>query len=267
MLNQLPKKLNKEPLLDAVFEIRFSALIPASSILPGIFFDKLDGEKDVSQLHVGDLPKQIRDSDPNLRFAPVTRILWKDFILLIGDRIIAVGCKMPYVGWEKFSKIIIQIVKIVGEIKEDMKGRFDIVISQNSFEHFNNPIGVLNIMKELLKPRGKIYITFGPPWYAPYGAHMHYFIQIPWVNILFSERSLMSARSKFRNDGATKFKEVEGGLNKMTVKKFNDIIDRNDLIIDYIKYDCVKGMNFLAKIPILNELFINNIRCILTKVN
>lgn len=157
------------------------------------------------------------------------------------------------------------IVKVVDKIKKNLKGSFDIVISQNSFEHFNDPSDVLDNMKELLKPGGKIYITFGPPWYAPYGAHMHFFTKIPWVNILFSEKTIMSVRSKFRNDKAKKFEEVEGGLNKMTVAKFNYLIKKSGLTIDYLAYNCVKGKNFLSKIPIIKELFINNISCILTK--
>ena len=116
MINKLPRKLNKEPLLDAVFEMRFSSLAPASSILPGIFFNKLDGEKVISQLPASELPKQIRDTDPNLQFAPIIRILWKDFVLLIGDRNVAVSCKMPYAGWIRFREAILQIVKILGEV-------------------------------------------------------------------------------------------------------------------------------------------------------
>lgn len=37
MAEKLPIKLNKEPLLDAIFEVRFSMITPASNILPGIF--------------------------------------------------------------------------------------------------------------------------------------------------------------------------------------------------------------------------------------
>jgi SAM-dependent methyltransferase len=157
-------------------------------------------------------------------------------------------------------------VKIVEKLEEDQKASFDIVFSQNSFEHFKDPKDILNLMKELLKPGGKIYLTFGPPWYSPYGAHLHYFTKVPWVNLLFSERTLMNVRSRFRNDGATKFEEVEGGLNKMSVAKFYDIIQKSGMLIEYLKYDCVKGLNFLSKVPVAKELFTNNITCILTKV-
>jgi hypothetical protein len=38
MTNKLPTKLKKEPLVDAVFELRFYSSAPASSIFPGFFF-------------------------------------------------------------------------------------------------------------------------------------------------------------------------------------------------------------------------------------
>jgi len=116
MPNKLPTKLKKEPLLDAVFEIRFSTQVPASSVLPGILFNKLDGKKILEQLPPTQLPKQMRDADPNLRFAPLIRIQWKEYLLLIGDWNVAVGCKMPYPGWTNFKNAIIQVANILKEV-------------------------------------------------------------------------------------------------------------------------------------------------------
>jgi len=117
MSDKLPTKLKKEPLLDAVFEIRFSSKVPASSILPGILFNNLSGEKIIEQQPAAQLPKQMRDVDPNLQFAPLIRIQWKEYILLIGDRNVAIACKMPYPGWTKFKNAIIQVVKILSEVE------------------------------------------------------------------------------------------------------------------------------------------------------
>ena len=120
MVSDLPKRLNKEPLIDAVFEMRFSVSDSVSgvtsSILPGILFEKLDGKKTIEQLSVSGLPKQLRDTDPNLRFTPVVRILWENFLILIGDRVLAVASKIPYVGWLTFREAILQVVGIVGDI-------------------------------------------------------------------------------------------------------------------------------------------------------
>lgn len=150
-------------------------------------------------------------------------------------------------------------------ISVELRGGFDIVISQNSFEHFPDPKSVLDDMASLLKPDGKILITFGPPWYSPYGSHMHFFCKVPWINLLFSEATVMKARSHFRSDGALKYEDVTSGLNKMSIRKFEQIVNSSGLEIQYRKYRCVKGVNILGTIPIVRELFINSVTVILKK--
>ncbi len=151
------------------------------------------------------------------------------------------------------------------ELKNSMRGKFDIVISQNSFEHFNDPLNILNEMNSALNPNGVIMITFGPPWFAPHGSHMQFFVKIPWINILFDEKTVMNVRKHFRNDGAVTYDTVEGGLNKMTVSKFEKIIVNSGMNLRYKKYDCIKKLNVFSKIPLIRELFINQISCIIDK--
>jgi len=94
----------------------------------------------------------------------------------------------------------------------------EVIVSLDAFEHFEDPAGVLGIMHRLLKPRGVVIASFGPPWYHPLGGHL--FSVFPWAHLLFSEQALIRWRSHFRADGATRFGEVEGGLNQMTVARF-----------------------------------------------
>lgn len=156
-------------------------------------------------------------------------------------------------------------VQFADKLESHFNSKFDIVISQNSMEHFGNPVEVLNIMKSALNQKGVILITFGPPWFAPYGSHMHFFTKMPWVNILFSEETVMRVRAHFRNDGAKRYEEVESGLNKMTVSIFERIISECGLKIEFIKYDCIKDINFLGKVPLIRELFVNRVSCALIK--
>lgn len=106
----LPKRLEKEPLIDAVFEIRFQSATPASSILPGLLFGRLEGEKKIEKLPIAQLPEQVRISDPNLKYAPVLRIVWKNFSLMISDNGLTVGCMLPYPGWSSFKEIILEVI-------------------------------------------------------------------------------------------------------------------------------------------------------------
>jgi SAM-dependent methyltransferase len=156
-------------------------------------------------------------------------------------------------------------VRFTDSWEKSFAEKFDMVISQNSMEHFDNPINIFNRMKSALKPHGVMLITFGPPWFAPYGSHTQFFTKLPWVNLFFDEKTIIKVRSNFRNDGAKSFKEVEGGLNKLTVAGFEKIIAESGIQIIYRKYDCVKGLDALGKIPLIRELFINRISCIIQR--
>ena len=155
-------------------------------------------------------------------------------------------------------------LSFVAAATPEMAGGFDVVISQNSFEHFGDPASVLALMRDLIHDSGCLLVSFGPPWYAPYGSHMHFFCKLPWINVLFPEKVVMNVRNRFRDDGATRYEEVESGLNRMSVGKFERIIRASGLRIDYQNYRCVKGVNLLGRIPIVRELFINHISVILS---
>lgn len=117
MATSLPTKLNKEPLIDAVFEVRFSSKVPASVILPGFLFNNLGGDNNIESLPMATLPKVVRDANPQLKFAPLSRVDWDLFYINISDFSVSVSCKYPYSGWSKFKPAIREIVDIIAESK------------------------------------------------------------------------------------------------------------------------------------------------------
>ena len=98
----------------------------------------------------------------------------------------------------------------------------DIIVSLDAFEHFSDPAKMLLLMSTLLRPQGEVLASFGPTWYHPLGGHL--FSVFPWAHLLFSEASLLRWRSEFKTDGATRFHEVAGGLNQMTIHKFEKLV-------------------------------------------
>jgi len=149
-------------------------------------------------------------------------------------------------------------------IGPDMLGGFDVAISQNSFEHLADPASALRQLRHAVRPRGLVLITFGPPWLAPYGSHMYFFTNLPWVHLLFSERTVMRVRSRFRSDGAQRYEEVEGGLNRMTVGRFERLVRASGLQPKWKRYRCIRGLDALANIPAARELCINVVSCVLS---
>jgi hypothetical protein len=77
-------------------------------------------------------------------------------------------------------------------------------------------------MDTLLKPEGEVAASFGPTWHHPLGGHL--FSVFPWAHLIFSEEALIRWRSGFKTDGATRFGEVAGGLNQITIRRFERIV-------------------------------------------
>jgi CelD/BcsL family acetyltransferase involved in cellulose biosynthesis/SAM-dependent methyltransferase len=102
------------------------------------------------------------------------------------------------------------------------KGIADFVISLDSFQHFEDPSAMLELINELLRPGGELLSCFGPPWKHPYGGHA--FSAFPWSHLLFRELALVSWYNKVKHEAISRYEEVSGGLNRMTVAKFEMLV-------------------------------------------
>lgn len=98
----------------------------------------------------------------------------------------------------------------------------DVILTTDAFEHFAEPAKMLALMGALLKPDGYLLVEFGYPWYHPLGGHT--FSVFPWAHFVFTESALMRWWSDFKTDGATRFHEIDGGLNKMTVRRWERVV-------------------------------------------
>jgi SAM-dependent methyltransferase len=111
----------------------------------------------------------------------------------------------------------------------------DAIYSLDAFEHFADPAAILEAMHRLLKPGGRVHASFGPTWYHPLGGHL--FSVFPWAHLIFSERALLRWRADIRNDGATRFGEVAGGLNQMSIRRFERLVRQSSFVCESI--ECV----------------------------
>ena len=120
-----------------------------------------------------------------------------------------------------------QGVGSVCEFVESTSETADIVFSLDSFEHFDDPADILRRMARLVGESGEVWISFGLPWLHPYGGHL--FSVFPWAHLVFTESALIRWRSDFKSDGATRFNEVAGGLNQMTIGRFEKLVEASPL--------------------------------------
>ena len=136
--------------------------------------------------------------------------------------------------------------------------RVDVIVSLDAFEHFAHPAEVLCQMRRLLKPSGAVYISFGPTWFHPYGGHL--FSVFPWAHLVFTERALLRWRSGFKTDGATRFCEVDGGLNGMTVRRFESLVRESGFRVESLEAIPIRHTPKAAH-RLLREFVTSLVRC------
>ena len=94
----------------------------------------------------------------------------------------------------------------------------------------------LREMRDALRPGGLLLITFSPPWFSPWGAHMNFFCRLPWVHLIFSEATVHRVRALYRETGTMTYGPE---LNRMTLAKFERIIAESGMRVRSVKYTAV----------------------------
>lgn len=120
MAEHIPKRLKKEPLIEAIWQIQFEPAEnqPIGDILPGMLFSALRKEQSnwrLQRLAAAEIPPLVAQRDANLRYAAKYRIASDDepFLYHLGDRVVTLNCRTPYVGWEVFSARINSLIEIL----------------------------------------------------------------------------------------------------------------------------------------------------------
>jgi 2-polyprenyl-3-methyl-5-hydroxy-6-metoxy-1,4-benzoquinol methylase len=145
--------------------------------------------------------------------------------------------------------------------KED----YDLLTSLDCMEHVEDPMATLYSIYAALKPGGKALISFGPPWYAPYGPHMHFFTKVPWVHLIFSEKTVLNVRQLYRLDSPAKTYR-EAGLGKLSIAKWERTLEKQPwFTVESNNYTTVRDLPLVGRIPIARELLINNVATVLRK--
>jgi SAM-dependent methyltransferase len=125
--------------------------------------------------------------------------------------------------------------------------RADVIVAIDSFEHFADPAAILRTMRTMLRRDGRVIASFGPTWYHPLGGHL--FSVFPWAHLIFTEKALIRWRSDFKSDGATRFGEVAGGLNQMTIARFERLVEESPF-----RFETLELVPIRKLAPIANRL-------------
>lgn len=136
----------------------------------------------------------------------------------------------------------------------------DVIVSIDSFEHFAEPAQILRIMADLLRPGGRVVASFGPTWFHPLGGHL--FSVFPWAHLLFTEAALIRWRSDFKTDGARRFADVAGGLNQMTIGRFERLVAASPFHVVQIEAVPIRRLRPIAN-ALTREFTTAIVRCTL----
>lgn len=155
----------------------------------------------------------------------------------------------------------------------ELRGTIDCAYSIDSFEHYARPDLVIDQLHQLLAPRGRLLISFGPPWRNPYGCHLRYLCRWPWIHLLFAEETILAVRALYRDDGARAFEDVEGGLNRMTLARFLQLVQASSFQLDLFRpvplstrfLDRPRSWHRLLTSPLTREYVTSVVLCRLIK--
>lgn len=107
---RIPTSLQKQPVIEAAFELRYSKDTQVSEIVPGFLFHALGCKKPVISLPPSQIPKNVREDDEQLHYAIVSRLEVEDYYIGLSDHGIVISTSGAYKGWTDFKKMILKVL-------------------------------------------------------------------------------------------------------------------------------------------------------------
>ncbi len=97
---QLPIRINPCPIVEAIFEVRFSAKESWATI-PGLLYNHIRGRfHEQKQLPLAQVPEDLRRQDPGMAYLPLMQFISPDFLIQLGPQVVGLATKPKnYPGW------------------------------------------------------------------------------------------------------------------------------------------------------------------------
>lgn len=140
MVKKIPVQIDRPPIIESILELRFSS--PSGELLVGQLYGVLSEKYPSSEkLAPADIPLQIRESEPNFRYAPHYSLTKEGFNVGIGPHVVSLACKIteerPYPGWRLYKKELESLVEDINPV---------LTKAINSFERIG--LRYINLLKE-----------------------------------------------------------------------------------------------------------------------
>jgi uncharacterized protein (TIGR04255 family) len=112
-MKKIPSIIDKCPIIESVFEIRFESLYPPEAVF-GIFFQNINSifnEAELIKLPIMQLPEAVRLTDPNLAYQAHHRLQKSNLSISLGPRVLIFSIQQPYSGWHEWTTFIKKVLK------------------------------------------------------------------------------------------------------------------------------------------------------------
>ncbi len=153
---------------------------------------------------------------------------------------------------------------------------FDMVVANDSMEHFPHPDIALREFERVLKPGGTLFLFF-TPWGSPLGSHLYDWIKTPWCHLLFPESLLeemirreLSSRGHEdpAGEAAKQMESYRTTINRITVRSYHRMLKSfPDLEVIHEDLNSVKfrSLDRICGVWLIGELFTNTVISFLRK--
>jgi SAM-dependent methyltransferase len=154
----------------------------------------------------------------------------------------------------------------------------DLVVLHDVFEHLDRKPEMIEKLKRLMKPAGRLLITF-PPYYSAYGAHQQHLrssvARIPFFHLLPFSVSFLVPR--LRREAPEIVEEVQKlGRLRMGMRKFEGIAAAGGLRIEQKEAYLISPNHIrfglkpipagpVSRLPVISELFCTGVVYFLSK--
>lgn len=162
-------------------------------------------------------------------------------------------------------------------------GKFDVIVSKDSFEHIMDLAGMIRAMASHLKPGGRIHAGFGPLYNSPFGHHgrVATFLpwrQFPWAHLWEKEEKIVARLNRLRARGEKVFTYSDApitsirdlGLSMYSLADYRRFVYGSGLNVvrfgvNQSTSPLSKVLSVLRHVPGLEEYCTHNVYCILEK--
>jgi len=150
-------------------------------------------------------------------------------------------------------------------------GVFDIVISEDCFDHYSRPESVVAEVHSILREGGVFLVRFDT-YYNWGGSHLYNFIRIPWVHLFFSDETLIEAtrliarqlsgkragekrRETYEEQAEREIYQFKHFVNRITLKRWRKMIGDGRWRILWEDTQALGRRIPLLRLPLLEELY------------